>query len=488
MNFARFVQLLPASEAHHHAGPGGLLDHSLEVAVAALKTRRGLLLPSGASPEAMSHVADGWTYAVFTAALLHDIGKVVTQQRVTLSGSSASAVWLPWHGAMPLQQRYQLTFNRDRRYAMHKRVNSVLVQHVLSHTAMAWLASNTEILHTWLACLSGDKAAAGVLGDLVTRSDGLSVAANLGAHTPRFNGTPTSVTPLHEKLLTSLRQLLASGESPLNRNGAAGWLVDDTLWMVSKRTADALREQLAREGHDGIPTRNDRLFDVLQEHRVLVANGEQAIWRARVKSDAWNQAHDLTLLRFHAATIWPSMEARPAAFEGEVTPLTDDDKETKTSTSASTGNVHKQKAVTDTSPVITHDTTAEKENTITANPFVRWLIDGINDHSLSINAPNARIHTVDEGLLLVSPAIFRDFARHQGDEAGWEKAQKKFLKLKIHCVAEGGTNLFHYRIEKSGGNFQKQEKVIKGLLIDKPADVLRGIELPTASNGVLRKV
>ncbi|HEE1153567.1 TPA: TraI domain-containing protein, partial [Klebsiella pneumoniae] len=30
--FAALVQLLPASQSHHHSIPGGLLDHSLEVA------------------------------------------------------------------------------------------------------------------------------------------------------------------------------------------------------------------------------------------------------------------------------------------------------------------------------------------------------------------------------------------------------------------------------------------------------------------------
>jgi len=37
--FSEFVQLLPASESHHHAQPGGLLIHLLEVA------RNALLLP-----------------------------------------------------------------------------------------------------------------------------------------------------------------------------------------------------------------------------------------------------------------------------------------------------------------------------------------------------------------------------------------------------------------------------------------------------------
>ncbi|MDO1762441.1 TraI domain-containing protein, partial [Escherichia coli] len=36
---AEFVQLLPASESHHHAQPGGLLIHLLEVARSALHFR-----------------------------------------------------------------------------------------------------------------------------------------------------------------------------------------------------------------------------------------------------------------------------------------------------------------------------------------------------------------------------------------------------------------------------------------------------------------
>jgi hypothetical protein len=50
-NFARFVQLLPASEVHHHAGPGGMLTHTLEVCVNALKIRRLYLLSESGEAE-----------------------------------------------------------------------------------------------------------------------------------------------------------------------------------------------------------------------------------------------------------------------------------------------------------------------------------------------------------------------------------------------------------------------------------------------------
>ena len=66
--YAELVQQFPASEAHHHAWPGGMLDHGLEIVAYALKLRQSHLLPAGASPEAR---AAGTAYA----ALRYDIGK-----------------------------------------------------------------------------------------------------------------------------------------------------------------------------------------------------------------------------------------------------------------------------------------------------------------------------------------------------------------------------------------------------------------------------
>ena len=41
--YARYVQQLPASESHHHAYPGGMLDHGLELMACSLKLRQSYL-------------------------------------------------------------------------------------------------------------------------------------------------------------------------------------------------------------------------------------------------------------------------------------------------------------------------------------------------------------------------------------------------------------------------------------------------------------
>ena len=100
--FAEFVQLLPASESHHHAQPGGLWIHSLEVVDAALTYRAGIELPPGASTEVRKRLEHRWTFAVLAAALLHDVGKLVSDLVVTLFAQDprAGTPWIPLAGPM----------------------------------------------------------------------------------------------------------------------------------------------------------------------------------------------------------------------------------------------------------------------------------------------------------------------------------------------------------------------------------------------------
>lgn len=80
--FAALVQLLPASQSHHHSIPGGLLDHSLEVACNAIRLRQGYLLPPEAGAEEQARQASAWTVAVVCAALLHDTGKIAVDMEI----------------------------------------------------------------------------------------------------------------------------------------------------------------------------------------------------------------------------------------------------------------------------------------------------------------------------------------------------------------------------------------------------------------------
>ena len=79
--FAVTVGDLPASAAHHHAEPGGLYRHSLEVALKALEEFEGNMKMEQRSDGSVdsfrsSRNRSRWQYATFIAALCHDLGKL----------------------------------------------------------------------------------------------------------------------------------------------------------------------------------------------------------------------------------------------------------------------------------------------------------------------------------------------------------------------------------------------------------------------------
>ena len=483
-HYARFVQQLPASEAHHHAHAGGLLDHALEVITTALSLRQGYLLPPGAAVEELVHLKDVWTYAVFAAALCHDLAKPAVDQKVSLYDAQGQPIgtWDPWSENIdnnPAVHWYGLEFVRNRAYRLHEKASLLLVNRILPPAGLTWLASDRQVFSAWCACISGDVSQADVLGEIISLGDRQSVAHNLGAdNNPQ--AAKSQVVPLHDKLVMALRQLIEENTLPLNRNGAAGWRTGTKLWLVSKRVIDSMRLYLTQAGHTGIPTDNQRLFDVLQEHQLLEPCQDRAIWRTTVQGDNW--AHELTLLCIPLIKIWPNPDAWPVEFAGSVNPKLDGDNDTlqeqpdvssenyahldinktdDTIKSIQDGNnpntpvttaAHKPKSKKEKTPAL-EKSISQQFGSPTDNvgvQFLNWLVAGLQDRSLDYNNPGARVHVVAEGVLLVSPGIFQDFAKLHNGVDSWEAVQKKFLKLGLHERSESGLNVHKYRI--SGAN------------------------------------
>ncbi|MFA6094269.1 MAG: MobH family relaxase [Candidatus Paceibacterota bacterium] len=501
--YASFVQQLPASETHHHAHAGGLLDHTLEVLSSALSLRQGYLLPPDTAVESLVHRKDVWTYAVFAAALCHDLAKPAVDQQVSLFDAQGQplGLWDPWAGNLdPHGQAawYTLAFVRNRSYRLHEKAALLFAPRIIPAAALAWLASDPAALSAWCACVTGDGVQAAVLGEIISLADRQSVGQNLGAEVGPKAAT-TQVTPLHEKLLQALMHLLEEHTLPLNRNGAAGWRVGSKLWLVSKRTVDSIRLHLGQYGHTGIPTDNQRLFDILQEQQLLEPNQDRAIWRMTVQGD--NFSHDLSLLCIPLSKLWPDPEAWPDEFAGTVSAKPgghrDDAAVAETGSQASVApkqNLDNPPALgqgtnvsgghtTKTGKALTKPESTQDPPTLQNQPlgqqFLTWLVTGLSDRTIRYNEPGARVHAVQEGVVLVSPGIFKDFAQEHPEGGPWEAVQKKFLKLNLHERTKSGLNVHAYRI--SGSNHSAS---IMALLVKDTALLFRR-GMPSANPHVI---
>ncbi len=569
-NLAEYIQELPASEAHHHCERGGLLRHTIDTALFALRARRGKLLPPNAEAEIMAKDKDVWTYAVFTAAIGHDLGKTISDTKVTLLEKHGRPLgdWQPLLGCMSapiksvIPHEYKIHYLRGRTYVAHERSSPFIVHHIIPPVGLSWLRASPELFFSWTSLMTGHSEDSGILGKLVQDADKLSVASNLAGDqvsTELQQAATTSRKPLHQRIVTSLRHEIDEGRLPLNRDGAAGWVLENKLWLVVKRALDQVRDHMTQEGQTGIPARNDRIMDELQQYGILITNGDRAVWKCRVFSPSWPRAHELTLLCLPVSKVWLTEDAIPASFDGSVEPVGGDlpqsaepdskpdsvskpsSNETKASGSSqtqprlgadrtsstgdsnesgSTANQVVPTAPNDTLPpslnfadiaglASGNDKTPtvgkpQSEEPMSTNQvdeivetnkfepptidqstdvqqnmgeaFVHWLRDGLHRRRFKVNDTHSRIHMTQEGLFLVSPAIFREFNRDQ-----WSYVQKRFTRLKLHEKATNGTNIHEY-VAKG----KKKRSLIKGYLISDTANVFPGIELPTINHALSR--
>lgn len=330
--YAQLVQLMPASESHHHAHAGGLLAHTLEVLLAAATWRNGCLLPQGAPAEQIDAQRDHWTYVVFFAALLHDVGKPLTDSRIEWRrpGHQQPLRWLPMAGSLVDcgAQEYRVGFapKGERDYTLHQRLAVLLLQRVAPASARSFLAQEPQAMQALTRFLQGEDRSSSV-AQLVRRADQASTARALAQGSRARFATAQSV-PLAELLTTALRDLLHQGtQLPLNRDGAAGWVHDGCVWFVAKRVADQVREHLKQHLPDeGIPgeQKNDRLFDAWQEYGCIITNpmSQQAIWYVKVHgedaSGAPTYSHSLTMLRFALNKLWDDPASYPAPMAGRI--------------------------------------------------------------------------------------------------------------------------------------------------------------------------
>jgi integrating conjugative element relaxase (TIGR03760 family) len=301
--YAEFVQMLPASEAHHHAQPGGMLQHTLEVVDFALTYRRAYMLPLGAGAERVNELKHVWTMAVILVAMFHDIGKPMSDLVITLYAPQGvpheGRRWTPLAG--PMQQQgathYHVDFNRDRRYEQHTELSVIVMQRLVSAHVLSWIGEqDQDLLPLILASLGSSPPASSILVDIVRRADQESTRVNL-LNGPRTRFRTARETPLVDVLDEALNRLIDSGRLRFNVPGGHGFVDGDDLLIVVPRVVDEIRSYLASaliSGSRGIPQDNLILYStwmdfgrVTPQPGVARSDGTQgpprAVWRVRIE-------------------------------------------------------------------------------------------------------------------------------------------------------------------------------------------------------------
>ena len=492
--YAEMVQLLPASEAHHHSHLGGMLDHGLEVLSFAAKLRQSYVLPPNAAPEEQSKQRDAWSAAIIYQALVHDIGKIIVDIEIQLKNGSR---WFAWHGIPP--QPYKFKYIKGRDYELHPVLGSYLANYLIPQEAFDWLGQYPEAFSSLMYAMAGHSDKAGLLSEIVQKADQNSVTLAIGGDITKLTQRP--VTSFAKQLILALRHLLQHKLKINTPKGPAdGWYTNDGLWLMSKSTADQIRAYLLEQGIS-VPSDNPKLFSEMQSLNIVESTPDNtAIWHCRIKADSgWCPPKAFTLLKIKPEIIWENVNDRPEFFAGEVyvEAKNNDSKEICTTESAiseqnllssaeptketadnliqneiqsvpetkvkdnadmadfvlglfdgsvqassfedEAQNMESNKESSEKSLEIksTEEKTlaTQKPDTISGKAFIDWLKLGISTKKLAINVKNAKLHIVKGHLFLVSPGIFQDYYNSLNisfTKKDIENLQYAFQDLKLH--------------------------------------------------------
>ena len=289
-NAAKHLAIYPASQGHHHAHKNGLLKHSLEVALYAVRLSRGQIFNPSGDETLVSQERDAFQYTVLCAALLHDIGKSVTDYILYCRTENDDAY--RQHSnifcAPPEWSNYQINYNRrDSKNVYeknsHNLVASAFIDKVIPAKAIRWiLGQSPELFIQFLHTISGDYERGGLIADAVKKADMISVRDNTRAE------LKTEQTPLPELLKTAMIEMAINSKAhgiKLNEGIAQIRVLNDKVYFVDSEAIRFMSGYVKKTFKRNVPSSEVVIrAELVQNGVILEAPSGDSMWWCKFKT------------------------------------------------------------------------------------------------------------------------------------------------------------------------------------------------------------
>jgi hypothetical protein len=234
-NFVEFAQILPMRYTEHLSG---IMQEGLRHGLIALEL---LFETSTKKPQPI------YIYAVFSMALLADVVKVISTQKVMISDENGIYIdeWCPFVGSMVEQgaQFYKIREYGGYRQAFLNSANPLLAQRVMPGLGLRWLASNPRIFDMWIAVLTGHEDWAGELGNLLKllkrQLDESEKKEGLWLENVPMESTEPEAVADAEKFLEWLKDGLENETISVNEKDSFVHILDDGIFIETPDVYDA---------------------------------------------------------------------------------------------------------------------------------------------------------------------------------------------------------------------------------------------------------
>ncbi|ENX2492398.1 MobH family relaxase, partial [Neisseria gonorrhoeae] len=317
-----------------HAGDGGLVRHTLDVAALALVASTSQSWPPNAKTEEIAKKTAVWRYGIMCAALLHDVGKTVTGFQVELFDSAISLeklLWLPDTGSMAESGKlyYRVEFpDAKSAYSTHAEIAWTFFQALVPSHVRQWLATtDPNLMITLRNYLSGKKDGS-PLEQLIKNADMTSVSRDLRSGS-RQRFSTAKRKPFIETIMETLKEMLSDRGVHFSIATTAGgdlFRKGDRIYLMSKNVPDYIRQYLRKNQHPAagsFPADNQRIFDTLFEYRAVIPpenDPHRAINHIEVeftRMDGEKVRNIFSVLCFNAKTLYPDGDY-PTEFLGNL--------------------------------------------------------------------------------------------------------------------------------------------------------------------------
>lgn len=270
--YAAWVHLLPASENHHHFGPGGLLRHGFEVALHATRMAEGKHVGVDLPPSARSRYEIRWRVAAMMGGLLHDLGKPLvdcgaTDPDRTMTWPSHAGDLYAWLQANELTH-YRVYWRGGPRHERHKPVGTAVIREILGPDMLTWLSDEPtqDVMSLLMMSVAGSPTSSNVMSLVVSKADSMSVEADLKRLALRTKATATGGTQSAAGLIMAqLRKMVETNQVIVNKPGGHLWVVEDGCFGVYPILIESVVAHMKRDQIPSFPANRSEIAELLVE-------------------------------------------------------------------------------------------------------------------------------------------------------------------------------------------------------------------------------
>lgn len=137
--------------------PYSLITQQLELTIAALKLRRGKMLPPNADSETIAAQEPLWTYAIFTTCLFTQIERIQADRTIMLYKSEQEqlGVWHPLAGTLFEPDTYYTVLAKSPEIMVQPNLfKATLIGKMIPSVALRWLTAAHSIFTVWQEALT----------------------------------------------------------------------------------------------------------------------------------------------------------------------------------------------------------------------------------------------------------------------------------------------------------------------------------------------